>query len=238
MPAKIRNLTDLRPNQDIRSIDMNLEQARFNMVEQQIRPWDVLDKAVLQVLSELPRELFVPQAYQALAYTDTAIPLGHGQEMVPPRVDARLMHDLQLQGTEKVLEIGTGSGYLTALLAKRAQHVLSLEINPDLAQTATHNLQRAGVTNAQIRVANGSNGAKVDGPFDAIVLSGSVSEVPSALLQQLKVGGRLLAIVGEDPVMSATLFTRTDDANWSSKTLWDSYAPRLQGFTEPTRFHF
>jgi protein-L-isoaspartate(D-aspartate) O-methyltransferase len=217
---------------------MNLEQARFNMVEQQIRPWDVLDKAVLQVLSELPRELFVPQAYQALAYTDTSIPLGHGQEMLPPRVDARLMHDLHLQGSEKVLEIGTGSGYLTALLAKRAQAVLSLEINPELAQTANHNLQRAGVTNAQVRVANGSNGAAVDGPFDAIVLSGSVAEVPASLLQQLTIGGRLIAIVGDEPIMSATLYTRMGEANWSSKPLWDTHAPRLQGFTEPTRFQF
>ena len=217
---------------------MNPQQARFNMVEQQIRPWDVLDKTVLHILSELPREIFVPQAFQALAYTDTTIPLGHGQELVEPRIDARLMHDLQLLGHEQVLEIGTGSGYLTALLAKRAQHVLSLEINPELAQTASHNLQRAGITNAQVRVANGSNGAVVDGPFDAIVLGGSVAEVPPSLLQQLKIGGRLIAIVGEEPIMSATLFTRTADAHWRSQALWDTSAPRLQGFTEPTRFQF
>jgi len=214
------------------------EQARFNMVEQQIRPWQVLDKAVLNVLSQMPRELFVPPAFQALTYTDTDIPLGHGQSMVPPRVDARLMHDLHLTGNEKVLEIGTGSGYLTALLASRAQRVVSLEVNSELAATARGNLQRAGITNVDVRVADGSAGAAGDAPFDAIALGGSVSEVPQALLQQLKVGGHLIAIVGQDPVMVATLYTRTSDAAWSSKALWDTSAPRLQGFTEPSRFHF
>jgi len=217
---------------------MNTQQARFNMVEQQIRPWQVLDPKVLNVLSHVPRELFVPPAYQSLAYTDTDIPLGHGQEMVAPRIDARLMHDLHLKGREKVLEIGTGSGYLTALLAARAQRVISLERHAELASQARSNLQRAGVTNAEVRVADGSAGAASDGPFDAIVLGGSVSEVPQALLQQLKVKGRLIAIVGQDPVMSATLFTRTGEATWETHTLWDSLAPRLQGFAEPSRFHF
>ncbi len=217
---------------------MNTQQARFNMVEQQIRPWQVLDPQVLNVLSNVQRELFVPQAYQAMAYTDTDIPLGHGQAMLHPRVAARLMHDLQLTGAEKVLEIGTGSGYMTALLAGRAQRVVSLEINAELANTARSNLQRAGITNADVRVADGSAGAAGDAPFDAIVLSGSVSEVPQALLQQLKVGGHLLAIVGQDHVMAATLFTRTSEAAWDSKALWDHTAPRLQGFAEPSRFKF
>ena len=214
------------------------EQARFNMVEQQIRPWQVLDPKVLTVLSNVQRELFVPQAYQAMAYTDTDIPLGHGEAMAPPRVAARLMHDLHLTGTEKVLEIGTGSGYMAALLAGRAQRVVSLEINPELASNARNNLQRAGITNVDVRVADGSTGASGDAPFDAIVLGGSVAEVPQALLQQLAIGGRLLAIVGHDHVMAATLFTRTADAAWDSKALWDHTAPRLQGFAEPTRFKF
>lgn len=214
------------------------EQARFNMVEQQIRPWRVLDAQVLTVLSNVQRELFVPQAYQALAYTDTDIPLGHGQSMVPPRVDARLMHDLHLTGTERVLEIGTGSGYLAALLAGRAQRVVSLEINPELASNARNNLQRAGITNVDVRVADGSTGASGDAPFDAIVLGGSVAEVPPALLQQLNVGGRLIAIVGDDVVMNATVFTRTSDSTFSSIALWETAAPRLQGFTEPSRFKF
>ncbi len=217
---------------------MNQEQARFNMVEQQIRPWQVRDTAALKVLSHVHRELFVPQAYQALAYTDTEIPLGHGQTMVPPRVDARLMHDLHLTGREKVLEVGTGSGYLTALLAGRAQRVISLEVNSELAATARANLQRAGVSNVEVREADGGQGAGADAPFDAIVLGGSVAEVPQSLLQQLTVGGRLIAIVGTDPVMCATLFTRTADASWHSKVLWDTTAPRLQGFAEPSRFHF
>lgn len=214
------------------------EQARFNMVEQQIRPWQVLDKAALSVLSHLPRELFVPQAYQALAYTDTEIPLANSHSMLPPRVDARLMHDLALTGTEKVLAIGVGSGYLCALVAGRAQRVIGLEADADMAATARDNLQRAGVTHVDLRVADGSQGAPDDAPFDAIVLGGSVAEVPQVLLQQLKVGGRLLAIVGQDPVMCATLFTRTGDAAWASKALWDTTAPRLHGFTEPSRFQF
>ncbi|MFY8179662.1 MAG: protein-L-isoaspartate O-methyltransferase family protein, partial [Limnohabitans sp.] len=166
------------------------------------------------------------------------IALGHGQSMVPPRVDARLMHDLQLKGSEKVLEIGTGSGYLAALLAARAQRVISLEVNPELASQARNNLQRAGVTHVDVRVADGSQGAASDGPFDAIVLGGSVAEVPQALLQQLSLQGRLIAIVGQDPIMSATLFTRTGEATWDTQSLWDTYAPRLQGFAEPSRFHF
>jgi protein-L-isoaspartate(D-aspartate) O-methyltransferase len=214
------------------------EQARFNMVEQQIRPWQVLDSQVLAVLSKVQRELFVPQAYQALAYTDTDIPLGHGQSMAPPRVAARLMHDLHLTGTEKVLEIGTGSGYLAALLAGRAQRVVSLEINPELSSNARNNLQRAGITNVDVRVADGSQGAAGDAPFDAIVLGGSVAEVPQSLLQQLNVGGHLIAILGEGHAMTATLFTRTADAAWDTKSLWDHTAPRLQGFTEPSRFKF
>ena len=217
---------------------MNTEQARFNMVEQQIRPWQVLDPQVLNVLSNVQRELFVPQAYQALAYTDVEIPLGHGQDMTPPRIDARLMHDLHLTGCEKVLEIGTGSGYMTALLAARAQRVVSLEINADIANTARQNLQRAGVTNAEVRTADGTQGASGDAPFDAIVLTGSVAEVPQTLLQQLKVGGRLIAVVGQDPAMVAVIYRRTSDTNWTSQNLWDTSLPRLQGFTEPSRFHF
>jgi len=217
---------------------MNLEKARFNMVEQQIRPWQVLDPQVLHVLSNVQRELFVPAHYQALAYTDTDIPLGHSQEMVPPRIDARLMHDLQLNSQDKVLDIGTGSGYLAALLAARAERVISLEINPELAQQARQNLQRAGVTNVDVRVADGSQGAAADGPFDAIVLGGSVAEVPKALLEQLKLQGRLIAIVGTEPIMTATLFTRTGEASWTTQALWDTQAPRLQGFAEPSRFHF
>ena len=215
-----------------------LEKARFNMVEQQIRPWQVLDPAVLHTLQHIARELFVPVAFQALAYTDTDIPIGHGQTMVAPRIDARLLHDVKLTPTDKVLEIGTGSGYFTALLADRSQHVVSLEINPQLHGSARANLQRAGIHNVDVRLADGSAGAAEDGPFDAIVLGGSVHEVPPALLQQLKIGGRLIAIVGEEPVMQATLYTRSSESAWDHRELWDTSAPRLMGFPEPSRFHF
>ena len=215
-----------------------LEKARFNMVEQQIRPWQVLDPAVLHTLQHIARELFVPSAFQALAYTDTDIPLGHGQSMVAPRIDARLLHDVKLKPTDSVLEIGTGSGYLTALLADRSQHVVSLEINPELHALALANLQSAGIRNVDVRLADGSAGAGEDGPFDAVVLGGSVHEVPPALLQQLKIGGRLIAIVGEEPVMQATLYTRTSESAWDHRELWDTTAPRLMGFPEPSRFHF
>jgi protein-L-isoaspartate(D-aspartate) O-methyltransferase len=215
-----------------------LEQARFNMVEQQIRPWQVLDPAVLHTLQHIARELFVPAAYQALAYTDTEIPLGHGQAMVAPRIDARLMHDVALKPTDKVLEIGTGSGYLTALLADRSHLVVSLEINPELHAKARTNLQGAGISNVDLRMADGSAGASDAGPFDAIVLGGSVYEVSQALLDQLKVGGRLIAIVGEEPVMQATLYTRTSASAWDNKALWDTTAPRLLGFKQPSRFTF
>ena len=215
-----------------------LEKARFNMVEQQIRPWQVLDPAVLHTLQHIARELFVPSGFQALAYTDTDIPLGHGQSMVAPRIDARLLHDIKLKPTDSVLEIGTGSGYLTALLADRSQHVVSLEINPELHALALANLQSAGIRNVDVRLADGSAGAGEDGPFDAVVLGGSVHEVPPALLQQLKIGGRLIAIVGEEPVMQATLYTRTSESAWDHRELWDTTAPRLMGFPEPSRFHF
>ncbi len=217
---------------------MNYEQARFNMVEQQIRTWNVLDTAILQALSHLPRERFAPAAFQSLAYTDTEIPLGHGQIMLPPRVDARLAHDLSLTGVETVLEIGTGHGYLTALLAQRCQRVISLEVVPELATQARAHLTQAGVSNAEVRVGNGATEAPPEGPFDAIVLGGSVSEIPQSLLNQLKVGGKLLAIVGEEPVMTATLVTRASAQQWASRALWDTVAPPLAGFAQPSRFKF
>ena len=217
---------------------MNQDQARFNMVEQQIRTWEVLDKAVLNALMHIKREDFVPADCQEMAYADTEIPLPHGQTMLPPRIDARLANDLALTGQESVLEIGTGSGYLCALLALRARQVLSLEVHADLAQLAQRHLAQAGIGNAQVRCADGAQGAASDGPFDAIVLGGSVCEVPQALLEQLAIGGRLIAIVGEEPVMQTTLFTRNAAQSWHSKVLWDTFAPPLTGFAQPSAFHF
>ena len=220
------------------SAAMNLEQARFNMIEQQIRPWDVLDTHVLHLLSVVKREAFVPPAHRALAFVDMEIPLPGGQCMLAPRVEARLLQDLAVQKHEKVLEVGAGSGYMAALLAHRAQRVLTLEIDEALARMARANLQAAGVYNAEVRHMDGSGGAPAEGPFDVILLSGSVAEVPQALLQQLKPGGRLGAIVGDDPVMRATFVTRAGDASFATTQPWDTVAPRLRNFPEPSRFHF
>lgn len=217
---------------------MNLEQARFNMIEQQIRPWDVADAQVLQLLGAIRREDFVPLAHRALAFVDMEIPLGYGQCMLAPRVEARLLQDAAVQKNEKVLEVGAGSGFMAALLAHCAQRVISLEIVPELAQMARSNLQKAGIYNADVRGADGSGGLPAEGPFDVIMLSGSVAEVPQLLLQQLKPGGRLLAIVGEEPVMRATIITRTGEAEFLTRQPWDTVAPRLAHFPEPSHFQF
>ena len=215
---------------------MNIEQARFNMIEQQIRPWDVLDGGVLEVFGLIQRELFVPPAHKALAFADLEVPLPGGQSMLAPKVEARMLQDAALVGGEKVLEVGTGSGYMAALLAHRAAQVISLEIVPELVTLAASNLSQAGIHNVQVRQADGSNGAVLDGPFDVIVLSGSVMEVSTALLDQLKIGGRLVAIVGDDPVMRGTVVTRTTAHTYTTSQRWDYLAPRLQHFPEPSRF--
>jgi protein-L-isoaspartate(D-aspartate) O-methyltransferase len=221
---------------------MNIETARFNMIEQQIRPWEVLDGQVLSLLSLVKRENFVPLAHKALAFADMEIPLqssgSKGQCMLAPKVEARLLQDANIQATDKVLEIGTGSGYMAALLAQQAADVLSFEIDPALAQLASTNLKNAGIFNVEVRQADGSQGAPSDGPFDVIVLSGSVPDVPQHLLNQLKLGGRLLAIVGEDPVMRASVITRKSEQQWQTSEPWDTVAPRLQGFPEHNRFTF
>ena len=215
---------------------MDIEQARFN--DHQIRPWAVLDPAVLTLLAVVKREDFVPPAYRALAFVDTEVPLPAGQEMLAPKVEARMLQELTLQRHERVLEIGAGSGYMAALLAHRAQHVITLERIPELSQMARQNLQRAAVRNATVVEGDGSGGLATEAPFDAIVLSGSVADVPSALLEQLKPGGRLIAIVGQLPIMRATLITRSGEHGFRSVELFDTVAPRLVGFPEPARFTF
>ena len=217
---------------------MNLNQARFNMIEQQVRPWEVLDPQVLELLMTVRREDFVPLAQKALAFVDMDIPLGHGQVMLSPRVQARLVQDLALKKTDKVLEIGTGTGYTTALLAHQAAQVLGFEANAELAAQASANLQKAGIGNAKVRHADGSQGAAGEGPFDAILLSGSVAQVPQNLLDQLAVGGRLIAIVGDEPMMRATLITRTGPSSFVTAQPWDTNAPRLAGFAETPAFQF
>jgi len=224
---------------------MNVEQARFNMIEQQIRPWDVLDARVLELLAVVRREDFVPPAHRALAFADLELPLkpgedavARGQVMLAPRVEARMLQDLQLAKHEKVLEVGTGSGFMAALLGHRAQRVLSLEIDNELAQTAHANLQRAGALNVEVRALDAAHAdLSSDGPFDAIVLSGSVAEVPARLLAQLSDRGRLLAITGQEPVMRVTLVRRKGD-RFEVSYPWDVNAARLQHFEEPSTFQF
>jgi protein-L-isoaspartate(D-aspartate) O-methyltransferase len=223
---------------------MNIEQARFNMIEQQIRPWHVSDATVLGLLSTVKREDFVPAAHKSLAFADLEIPLmGSGEEairlgqcMLEPRLDARMLQDLAVRPTDTVLEIGAGSGYMAALLAKLAQRVTAVEINADLAAMARNNLRDAGVHNVDVRHADGAKLTAADGSYDVIAMSGSVTEIPHSLLALLKVGGRLSAIVGEDPIMRATIVTRTGDTTFSTVQSWDTVAPRLQNFPEPSRF--
>ena len=227
-------------------MNMSTDHARFNMIEQQIRPWNVLDPEILELLSVVRREDFVPLAHKALAFTDMELPLQggtdeaqrKGQVMLAPRVEARMLHDLKVHKHEKVLEIGTGSGYMAALLAHRAQRVISLELDAGLVAMARGNLQKAGIMNVEVRQADGAKDVSVDGPYDVIVLSGSVAEVPQSLLAQLKVGGRLAAIAGEEPMMRATFITRTGEASHETVQPWDTVAPRLLHFPEPSRFSF
>ena len=230
---------------------MNYEQARFNMIEQQIRPWEVLDNQVLGLLALVKREDFVPRGHEALAFADLEIPLAQnlnkfpGQCMLSPKVEARILQDLAVQKHESVLEIGTGSGYMAALLGHRAQQVTTLEIDASLAQTARANLQRAGLYNVEVRTADGAEllsnkaeGADSHGLFDVIALSGSVASVPPQLLARLKIGGRLSAIVGNAPMMRATLVTRVAEAAWHTTQAWDTVAPQLLNFPEPSKFTF
>jgi protein-L-isoaspartate(D-aspartate) O-methyltransferase len=215
---------------------MNTELARFNMVEQQIRPWSVLNLSVLEQLSQLDRSLFVPAAYQEVAYSDTEIPLLHGEFMLAPRVAARLAQDLLLQATDTVLEIGTGSGYLTALLASLTSKVLSLECHADILAQAQTQLQHAGCRNVELRQSTGV--PQNLSPVDAIVLTGSVAQVPEELLKLLKPGGRLIAVLGEEPIMQATRFTRGSHGEIHSQVLWDVVLPRLHGFAQTAAFQF
>ena len=225
---------------------MNIEKARFNMIEQQIRPWNVLDASVLKLLSVVKREDFVPAAHKGLVFADMEIPLMGdteaamrlGQCMLAPRLEARLLQDLAVQAHETVLEVGAGSGYMAALLASKARRVVSLEIVPELAKMARDNLRNAGIHNAEVRQANGADAKPAEGQYDVILLSGSVAEVPHTLLALLNVGGRLAAIVGEEPMMRATVVTRTSSTDFVTTQNWDTVAPRLLHFPELPRFHF
>lgn len=220
------------------------ENARYNMVQQQVRPWNVDSENLLEALYTVRREDFTPPAHYSLAFMDVEVPLSEdsnaieqGLCMFQPRVEARMINDLDIQPTDLVLEIGTGSGYSAALLSKLAKEVVTLEINADLADMARENLTDAGCSNVTVRVADGSKDVLPEGPFDVILLSGSVEVLPQELLSHLKDGGRLGAIVGQKPMMRFTVVSKQGNQT-ETRTPWDIVAARLQGFATAPRFSF
>ncbi|MDD2884325.1 MAG: protein-L-isoaspartate O-methyltransferase [Dechloromonas sp.] len=217
---------------------MNIEQARFNMIEQQIRPWDVLDQQVLDLLFVVKREEFVPAAYRNLAFADMEIPLANGQQMLAPKIEAKLLQEVAIRKTDKVLEIGTGSGYMAALLAAHADHVVTLEIRPEQAEIARQNLANAGMSNISVEIGDGLCGWAASAPYDVIVLSGSLDSIPPALLKQLRPGGRLVAVVGQAPVMEAQLLTQTAEGVFTTVNLFETVIPPLDNQPQANHFTF
>ncbi|WP_186143379.1 protein-L-isoaspartate O-methyltransferase family protein [Burkholderia gladioli] len=217
---------------------MNIDNARFNMIEQQIRPWEVLDPEVLSLLSVVKRELYVPSVYRDLAFADLELPLPGGQKMLAPRIEARMLQELAVKKHESILEIGAGSGYMAALLAHRGQHVVTVDIDPALVQFATDNLRDNGVSNAEVVLADAARGLPEKGPYDVICVSGGLPVVPQELLEQLKVGGRLAAFVGSRPVMKAQIITRIDDKQFRVADVFETYVDHLVNAMEPSRFKF
>lgn len=219
-------------------VNMDFEQARFNMIEQQIRPWEVLDPDVLELLSEVRREDFVPAAHRALAFADVELPIGNGQKMLEPKIEARLLQELAVRESDRVLEIGAGSGYMAALLAARAEYVYTVDIDPALADLARANLQRAGVANVSVELGDGSRGWSKHAPYDVIVVSASMPVLPEEFLKQLKIGGRLAVIVGEAPVMEAQLITRTGEDACNTINLFETVVAPLTNAAQREAFVF
>jgi protein-L-isoaspartate(D-aspartate) O-methyltransferase len=217
---------------------MNLEQARANMVEQQIRPWEVLDQEVIDLLYSVPREQFVPEKHRALAFADLEIPLGDHQCMWQPKLEARVLQELGVRKSDRVLEVGTGSGYLTALLAHRAAHVRSVEISPRLAALGRANLERHGADNVELETGDAARGWPRGAPYDVIVLTGSTSVLPRACLEQLAPGGRLFAVVGESPVMSARLVVCRAPGAFHETDLFETLIAPLANCERAPRFRF
>lgn len=215
---------------------MNFERARFNMVEQQVRPWEVLDNDVLDLMMTVKREEFVPAAHKALAFSETEIPIGCGQVMLKPVIEGKLLQALQVKRSDQVLEVGAGSGFFAALLAARAEWVRSIEIEPQLAALAHDNLVRNGVQNVIVEEGDGAQGWASRAPYDLIVLSGGVPVLAHSLLEQLKVGGRLFAFVGEAPLMSARLISCVAEGQFRTEELFETLVPQLRN--APARDHF
>jgi protein-L-isoaspartate(D-aspartate) O-methyltransferase len=225
---------------------LDFERARFNMIEQQIRTWEVLDPSVLELLAIVRREEFVPPQYRALAFSDMEVPLkvdgqDTGEVMLAPKVEARFLQELAINAHDTVLEIGTGSGYMAALAAHRAAHVISIEILPRLVAFARANLQRAGVRNVRVECGDGArgwSGANAPAAYDAIIVSGSLPAIPPSLSAQLKAGGRLAAIVGDAPVMQAQIVTRVSADAFETATLFETLTKPLTNAWHPSRFKF
>lgn len=224
---------------------MDLEQTRYNMIEQQIRTWAVLDPVVLNLLFELRREEFVPTIYRSLAFVDMEIPLGYGEVMLAPKMEARILQELQIKKTDTILEVGSGSGYLTALLARQGKHVYSIEIVPELKAMAEKNLQAHDITNVTLEQGDAAHGWPDHGPYDVIVLTGSTPVLPQAFQDSLKTGGRMFAVVGDAPVMEAVLVNciaygeKTGAYNTCNRvTLFETCIPLLKNAQQPGRFVF
>jgi len=218
--------------------ELDVERARFNMVEQQIRPWEVLDQRVLDLLLAVKREEFVLPQYRSLAFVDMEIPIGHGERMLAPRMEARMLQELTLNPTDRILEVGTGSGYMTALLTRCGAQVYSVDIVPEFTQSATAKLAAHGIPNATLETGDAARGWDRHGPYDAIVLTGSVPILPEAFQLALAPGGRLLAIVGEPPVMEARLVTCAVAGAFSSIGLFETCTAPLRNAAQPARFVF
>ncbi|MEC5215749.1 protein-L-isoaspartate(D-aspartate) O-methyltransferase [Actimicrobium sp. GrIS 1.19] len=217
---------------------MNLEQARFNMIEQQIRTWDVLDQEVLDLLKIVKREAFVPAAFSALAFVDTEIPLPCGQCMLMPKFEARMLQEAAVKKHENVLEIGAGSGYMAALLARRSRHVTTIEIEPELQALAQTNLRNYGIDNVDVMLGDGAHGWVGAAPYDVIVISGSMPLLPPEFLEQIKVGGRIVCVLGEAPVMTAQVITRVSELGYNTVNLFETAIMPLRNASTPSRFRF
>lgn len=216
----------------------SLEIARFNMVEQQIRPAEVLDPRVLDLIAELPREDFVPDEYRNLAFSDVNIPIGHNQTMLKPIQEARFLQALNLQPTDKVLEIGTGSGFMTAMLAKLAAQVISVEIIPELAERAKAKLAAHNITNVTVESGDAAQGWDKHAPYDAVVVTGSLPILPASFKTQLAINGRLCVTLGKAPVMTVYLITRVGEQQWAEEALFETLIPTLQNAQQPDAFVF
>ncbi|HHJ17775.1 MAG TPA: protein-L-isoaspartate O-methyltransferase [Gammaproteobacteria bacterium] len=217
---------------------LNLEQARFNMIEQQIRPWDVLDDRVLAALAAIPREDFVADAYRALAFSDISIPLAHDQVMMPPKLEGKLLQALQIEVGDRILEIGTGSGYLTACLAQLGDSVHSVDLYDDFTEQAQARLEQHGILNATLATGDAAGGWEADSGFDAIAVTGSLPVLHQGFHQLLNPGGRLFVIVGKPPIMQALLITRIGDKEWNQESLFETSIPALLNAPEPEVFSF